>query len=276
MTEQKLCTACGAVGPTRRNIKGSILTEIILWFFFLIPGLIYTIWRHSTVAQVCRNCGNSSVIPVNSPVAQKFMANHGTSSSVQPQVKEQSTSGQKILVGLAVAFVLLIIVVASVNLGTSANSAKTNTPSASISAPTLPQKTLPDADKAYVRASIAYLGSANTDGTKLATTWAGASDGTSSLDDCREATRKAYAEEKARYNTYLTNRGSVPPAFADVDRHITEIHKKSLAGFSTVLDYWESGNLGSIVRGQQQYKEAILEMNSTIAEGQAVMKSEGR
>jgi len=47
MAEQKLCTVfAGTVGDTKRNMKGSILTELVLWFFFLVPGLIYSIWRH--------------------------------------------------------------------------------------------------------------------------------------------------------------------------------------------------------------------------------------
>jgi hypothetical protein len=73
MAVEKLCTVCGAIGTTTRNMKGSILTELLLWCFFLLPGLIYSIWRHSTVAQVCRNCGSPAVIPINSPVAQQIL-----------------------------------------------------------------------------------------------------------------------------------------------------------------------------------------------------------
>jgi len=110
----------------------------------------------------------------------------------------------------------------------------------------------------------------------LATIWAGASDGTSTLDDCRTAARKAFAEENERYSTYRATRGTVPSAFANVDRHIVEIHQKSIAGLSSILSYWTNGNLNSISQGMEQYKAAILEMNSTIAEGTAVTKAEAR
>jgi hypothetical protein len=73
MSTQMLCTTCGTIGSTTRSMKGSIVTEIILWLFFLIPGIIYSIWRHSTVAWVCRNCGSSAVIPLSSPVAQQAL-----------------------------------------------------------------------------------------------------------------------------------------------------------------------------------------------------------
>ena len=42
------------------------------------------------------------------------------------------------------------------------------------------------------------------------------------------------------------------------------------------MGYWTTGNLDSISRGMDQYKAAILEMNSTIAEGTAVTKDEVR
>lgn len=54
-------------------MKGSLLTEAMLWIFFLIPGLIYSIWRHSTVYDGCGKCGAATVIPLDSPVAKKIL-----------------------------------------------------------------------------------------------------------------------------------------------------------------------------------------------------------
>jgi hypothetical protein len=278
MAEQKLCTVCGTVGDTKRNMKGSILTELFLWCFFLLPGLIYSIWRHSTVAQVCRNCGSPAVIPVTSPIAQQTLAGRGMIATTQVQAQTSTPRGaaptSKVLVGVVASIVLALIVWASTT-----TSSTTTTHSDSPIPPasnTTSSKTLPVADQGYLRASIAYLSSANTAGTQLATIWAGASDGTSTLDDCRAAARKAFAEENERYSTYRATRGTVPSAFASEDRHIGEIHKKSIAGLSSILSYWTNGNLSSISQGMEQYKDAILEMNSTIAEGTAVTKAEAR
>jgi hypothetical protein len=279
MAEQKLCTVCGTVGDTKRNMKGSILTELVLWLFFLLPGLIYTIWRHSTVAQVCRKCGSAAVIPVNSPVAQQTLAGRGMNvEQVQAQMSTRgvATTG-KLLVGLVVAGIVFLVLIIAVSTSTPTNTTPThlNTPNRPASN-TASGKTLPVLDHSYVRVSIQYLGSANADGKQLATVWAGASDGTSTLDDCRAAARKALAEEKTRYSTYRAARGTVPPAFANVDRHIGEIHIKTIAGLSSVLSYWTNGDLNSISRGMEQYQAAILETNSTIAEGTAVTKAEAR
>lgn len=64
------CVSCGHEGPTVQKTKGSIWIEIILWLCFLVPGLIYSIWRHSSRSAVCESCGASTLVPTTSPVAQ--------------------------------------------------------------------------------------------------------------------------------------------------------------------------------------------------------------
>jgi hypothetical protein len=63
------CSSCAHEGPGKTHTKGSILIEIILWLCFLIPGLIYTIWRHSSRHKVCASCGASTLIKPDSPMA---------------------------------------------------------------------------------------------------------------------------------------------------------------------------------------------------------------
>ena len=46
---------------------GSILIEIVLWCFFLIPGLIYSLWRLGSKDQVCPSCQRPAMIPAFSP-----------------------------------------------------------------------------------------------------------------------------------------------------------------------------------------------------------------
>jgi hypothetical protein len=68
-----ICKECGYVGLPVKKLKGSIWTEIILWLGFLIPGLIYSIWRLTTKHKACKKCGSPSVIPVDSPIGQKLL-----------------------------------------------------------------------------------------------------------------------------------------------------------------------------------------------------------
>jgi hypothetical protein len=63
------CTSCGHEGPGKTRTRGSILIEIILWLCFLIPGLIYTVWRHASRHKVCGSCGSGTLIKPDSPMA---------------------------------------------------------------------------------------------------------------------------------------------------------------------------------------------------------------
>jgi hypothetical protein len=70
---QGLCTSCGYVGETKTTTKGSIDTEIILWFCFLIPGLIYSIWRFRSRYEECPICDQATIIPADSPEALQII-----------------------------------------------------------------------------------------------------------------------------------------------------------------------------------------------------------
>ena len=69
-----LCTRCGYVGNPLRITKGSFVMELCLWLIFLLPGLIYSIWRFSSKEDICPNCHNPDIISASSPVAQKYLS----------------------------------------------------------------------------------------------------------------------------------------------------------------------------------------------------------
>ena len=75
--QPKLCLACGHQGKPRRIMKGSIGVELLLWLFFLLPGLVYSLWRHISVYDGCSSCGDPSLIPLDSPRAQEILRNRG-------------------------------------------------------------------------------------------------------------------------------------------------------------------------------------------------------
>lgn len=75
-----VCTRCGHVGSTGTETPGNLLIEIILWLFFLIPGLIYSIWRISKRHHVCRSCGTGAgLIPASSPNAGAWVVQDAVS-----------------------------------------------------------------------------------------------------------------------------------------------------------------------------------------------------
>lgn len=71
---KSVCTVCGHDGETKTVTPGSILIELVAWLCFLIPGLIYSIWRHSTRHEACASCGSRSLVNSNTKAAATIKA----------------------------------------------------------------------------------------------------------------------------------------------------------------------------------------------------------
>lgn len=76
MTQELICSSCGHRGKAKTITRGSFLVEIILWLLFLIPGLLYSIWRLSSRHKACWSCGSQTLIPANSPVGKKIISDY--------------------------------------------------------------------------------------------------------------------------------------------------------------------------------------------------------
>jgi hypothetical protein len=55
------CPNCKYEGYGKHITKGSIAVELVLWLLFMFPGLVYSIWRHSTKKLVCPECDFENV-----------------------------------------------------------------------------------------------------------------------------------------------------------------------------------------------------------------------
>lgn len=74
MAKHFVCITCHSVGRPKVTTQGSFMIEVILWCFFLVPGICYSLWRLGNTTRVCRCCGNSVVIPANSPLGEVIAA----------------------------------------------------------------------------------------------------------------------------------------------------------------------------------------------------------
>ncbi|WP_278395335.1 Pmp3 family protein [Acinetobacter venetianus] len=54
------CNNCGYVGWSKN--RGNFLITIVLLIFFVLPGIIYEIWRRTGLGN-CSNCGCNLVVP---------------------------------------------------------------------------------------------------------------------------------------------------------------------------------------------------------------------
>jgi hypothetical protein len=69
---ESVCSSCGAVSVPKRGNKGSFGVELVLWLFFIVPGLIYSLWRQANEERRCRACNGTSMVPLDSPRGQKL------------------------------------------------------------------------------------------------------------------------------------------------------------------------------------------------------------
>jgi DNA-directed RNA polymerase subunit RPC12/RpoP len=76
MQKYMICTSCeDLVEPTKKT-EGLFVIEIILWVCFIIPGLIYTLWRtFSSSARYleCPKCKGRSLVPLSSPKGKRIL-----------------------------------------------------------------------------------------------------------------------------------------------------------------------------------------------------------
>ena len=68
----KICRICGTKNKTEFAKKGNSFIEFVLWFCYIFPGLIYSIWRRSNRKTICSICGSDQLIPVNSFMGKKI------------------------------------------------------------------------------------------------------------------------------------------------------------------------------------------------------------
>ena len=68
----KICPACGYKGKAVLKLKGHVSVEIILWILLVIPGFIYSIWRHSAPRYGCPKCTSDKMFPLYTPEGQKI------------------------------------------------------------------------------------------------------------------------------------------------------------------------------------------------------------
>jgi hypothetical protein len=68
-----VCPHCGTRGESKTITQGSTLIELVLWLCFIIPGAIYSLWRLTSRKQGCPSCGQTGMIPVETPNGKRIL-----------------------------------------------------------------------------------------------------------------------------------------------------------------------------------------------------------
>jgi len=95
MSNDLICKSCGHYGDPSNETRGSFSIELILWLCFLVPGLVYSLWRLSTRRDVCAKCGSADLIPIDSPLGKKLFQDIAPQVSAAVAVPYRPTTGRR-------------------------------------------------------------------------------------------------------------------------------------------------------------------------------------
>jgi hypothetical protein len=109
MPPELICATCGCRTAGQSVNKGSALIELILWCCFLVPGLLYTVWRRTSAPRICHACGAKTLVPLSTPVGKKLATEHPV--AVEPPHPDVNFAAwARAILGIsAVLFGLLIV-----------------------------------------------------------------------------------------------------------------------------------------------------------------------
>ncbi len=68
----QVCADCGSTELPVEAKRGVGWIEVLLWLCYLIPGMIYSLWRRARSRLVCAYCGNPSMVSIHSERARKM------------------------------------------------------------------------------------------------------------------------------------------------------------------------------------------------------------
>lgn len=102
---------CGHRGYPKTVTKGALLIEMILWVTFLVPGVIYSIWRHSSRYQVCPSCGAPHMVLLDSSRGRDLQGTEGGGAAVPAAVSDRGPSITNVVFyGALTLFAVLVVV----------------------------------------------------------------------------------------------------------------------------------------------------------------------
>lgn len=102
-TKKYVCMECGCQRDPIDVKRGLLVIEIFLWLLYILPGVIYSIWRRVRTQQVCPKCLNPSIVLTSSSRAMgmrrllKAYPGHSmtNSNNQKPNSSQKPASGER-------------------------------------------------------------------------------------------------------------------------------------------------------------------------------------
>jgi len=93
MSNKYICIDCHAQMVPLNIAPGSFFLEVLLWLFFLVPGIIYSLWRLTSKHKACSVCRGKRLVPLNSKEGQVLaegVSNTHSGSDITDQIRKLS------------------------------------------------------------------------------------------------------------------------------------------------------------------------------------------
>lgn len=89
----KACKDCGHVGEPVVITKGQFWVEVAMWLLFILPGVVYSVWRLASRVDGCASCGSQNLIPIDSPQGKQITAVYEALNPPAPYVPSRPKPG---------------------------------------------------------------------------------------------------------------------------------------------------------------------------------------
>ena len=77
MAKEIICRNCGTLGTPKSRTPGNFGIELLLWLLFILPGVIYSVWRLASIHKACRKCGSKELVPTDTPAGRQLLEQFG-------------------------------------------------------------------------------------------------------------------------------------------------------------------------------------------------------
>lgn len=69
-----VCKNCEEIGQVTEKMPGNGWVEIVLYLFWIAPGIVYSVWRRKSKKQVCGSCGSDQLVAAKTRAGQQIIA----------------------------------------------------------------------------------------------------------------------------------------------------------------------------------------------------------